>query len=141
MIIADTSGLLAAMDPDELHHSTCRAVIEMETAPLVMSPFVLCELDYLVSRKLDIEAELAMLEDIAAEAYQLAPIDPGDVATALGIVEQYRDLGIGLSDAFIVALANKHRTVDILPLDDRHFRAMLSTNGQPFRLLPADLEQ
>lgn len=35
MIIADTSGLLAAMDPDEVHHAACRAVVEQEGTPLV----------------------------------------------------------------------------------------------------------
>lgn len=141
MIIADTSGLLAAMDPDELHHEACRSAVEMATTPVIVSPFVLCELDYLVARKLGVDAELAMLGDFAAGAYRLAPMDSGDVATARGIVEQYRDLGVGLSDASVVTLADKHRSIDILTLDERHFRAMRSSGGQPFRLLPADRDE
>jgi hypothetical protein len=35
--------------------------------------------------------------------------------------------------------ADKHGTADILTLDERHFRAMRTRNGQAFRLLPADL--
>ena len=138
MIIADTSGLLAAMDPDEVHHDACRAVVEGEREPLVLSPFVLAELDYLVARKLGTEAELAMLADVAAGAYRLAPMEPGDVAAARDVVERYRDLGIGLTDASIAVLATKYGTEDILTLDERHFRAMRVEKGRSFRLLPAD---
>ena len=138
MIIADTSGLLAAMDPDEVHHEACRSVIEAEGAPLVLSPFVLAELDYLVTRKLGTEAELAMLRDVSAGAYRLIPMDSGDVASARSVVARYRDLGIGLTDASIAVLAEKYGTFDVLTLDERHFRAMRSGKGDAFRLLPAD---
>jgi hypothetical protein len=138
VIIADTSGLLAAMDPDEVHHEACRAVVEGERVPLLLSPFVLAELDYLVTRKLGTEAELAMLGDVAAGAYHLIPMDSGDVASARGVVDRYRDLGIGLTDASIAVLAEKYGTFDVLTLDERHFRAMRSGKGDIFRLLPAD---
>jgi predicted nucleic acid-binding protein len=138
VIIADTSGLLAALDPDEVHHDACRAVVEGATAPLVVSPFVLCELDYLVTRKLGVDAELVLLDDIAAGAYQLASMSAGDVAASRAVVEQYRDLNVGLADASLVVLAQRHRTADILTLDDHHFRAMRTNTGRLFRLLPAD---
>jgi predicted nucleic acid-binding protein len=138
VIIADTSGLLAAMDPDETHHAACRAVVEEAAEPLVLSPLVLAELDYLVSRKLGQDAELAMLDDVAASAYHLAPLDSGDIAAARRLVERYRDLAIGAADASVVVLAERHRTVDILTLDARHFRAIRNGKGRPFRLLPAD---
>ena len=138
MIIADTSGLLAAMDPDEVHHDACRAVVEGERVPLLLSPFVLAELDYLVTRKLGTEAELAMLGDVAAGAYRLVPMDSGDVASARSVVDLYRDLGIGLTDASVVVLAERYGTLDVLTLDERHFRVMRSDKGDTFRLLPAD---
>jgi uncharacterized protein len=138
MIIADTSGLLAALDPDEIHHDACRRVVETATEPLVLSPFVLCELDYLVARKLGIGAEQTLLDDVAAGAYRLAHIGSGDVASARSVLDRYRDLGVGVTDASVVVLADRHGTVDVLTLDHRHFRAMHSAAGHPFRLLPAD---
>ncbi len=138
MIIADTSGLLAALDPDELNHDACRRVVETATEPLIMSPFVLCELDYLVTRKLGTVAELLLLGDVAAGAYRLAQMGPGDVAAARTVIDRYRDLGIGLTDASVAVLADRHATADILTLDQRHFRAMRRPNGESFRLLPDD---
>jgi hypothetical protein len=32
----------------------------------------------------------------------------------------------------------RHRTRDLLTLDERHFRALRGAGGKPFRLLPAD---
>ncbi len=138
MIIADTSGLLAAMDADEVHHAACRSIVEQEPNPLLLSPLVLAELDYLVARKLGVDAELMMLEDVAAGAYRLASMEASDVAEARQIVDRYRDLGIGLTDASIAVLASKYGTAEILTLDERHFRAMRFGRGRTFRLLPAD---
>jgi predicted nucleic acid-binding protein len=139
VIIADTSGLLAAMDPDERHHEVCRRVIEAETQPAIVSPFVLAELDYLISRKLGVAAELAMLDDVAAGAYRLAEIGSGDIAACRTIAAHYRALRLGLADASVIHLANRHATAAVLSLDERHFRAVADAKGRPFRLLPADL--
>jgi hypothetical protein len=99
---------------------------------------VLAELDYLVARKLGVDAELMMLEDVAAGAYHLVPMDASQVAGARTIVDRYRDLDIGVTDASIVAIVTKYGTADVLTLDERHFRTMRSAKGRTFRLLPAD---
>ena len=55
------------------------------------------------------------------------------------IIQQYSDLGLGLADASILVLADRHGATDILTLDQRHFRAVRGRAGRNFRLLPADL--
>ena len=126
------------MDPDEMHHDACREMIEQEGHPLILSPFVLCELHYLVLRKLGPDAETVLLDDVASGAYELATMGRGEVASARSVAERYRDLSVGLADASVVVLAERHRTIDILTLDERHFRAMQPSKGSSFRLLPAD---
>ena len=65
--------------------------------------------------------------------------EPGrDVAAAQTIIERYADLQLGLADVSIVVLAQRYNCLDLLTLDQRHFRAVLGPNGVPFRLLPAD---
>ena len=54
------------------------------------------------------------------------------------MLDGYADLGIGLADASIVVLAGRHRTLDVLTLDERHFRSITGPRDRPFRLLPAD---
>ena len=138
MIVADTSGLLAALDPDEVHHDACRRVVEGQSEPLLLSPFVLNELDYLISRKLGPDAAQTLLEDVALGAYQLIPFEAGDVAACRNLVVRYKDAMLGVADASVMLLANRHRTTSILTLDERHFRTVRTDRRQPYRLLPAD---
>jgi predicted nucleic acid-binding protein len=54
-------------------------------------------------------------------------------------MELYADLGIGLADASVVVLANRYDTLDVLTLDERHFRVFRRSRDLPFRLLPSDV--
>ena len=49
MILLDTSGLLAALDARQEWHSDAAASLTAASPPLLLSPFVLAELDYLLS--------------------------------------------------------------------------------------------
>jgi predicted nucleic acid-binding protein len=139
VIVLDTSGLLAAMDSSQRHHRAAAAALRASEAPFLLSPFVLAELDYLVSTRVSSRAAAALLGQVADGAYQLEPMTAEDVAHAAEIAGQYRALELGLADASIVVLAERHRTHDVLTLDERHFRAVSGPLGRPFRLLPADL--
>ena len=138
MIVLDTSGLLAAIDGSQHLHAEAAAAIRGSDAPRLLSPFVLAELDYLLATKVSPQAAVALLDQVAAGAYRLEPMAAEDVARASEIVVQYRDLQLGLADASLVVLAERHRTLDVLTLDERHFRAISGPGGRPFRILPAD---
>lgn len=138
MILLDTSGLLAAMFSDQADHPACRQALLEAAPPLVLSPFVLAEVDYLIGRLAGVDAELLLLEEVAAGAYDLAEFTRSDVARARQVAEQHRDLEIGLADASLVVLSERTGTLDVLTLDQRHFRTLVGTAGRPFRLLPAD---
>ena len=138
VIVLDTSGLLAAIDSSQRFHDAAKEVLGGAVDPLILSPFVLAELDYLLATRVGREAELALLEEVARETYRLASFSIGDVAEARRIIVQYADLRIDLADASNVVLANRHDTLDMLTLDERHFRTLSGLGGRPFRVLPAD---
>lgn len=138
MILVDSSGLLAAIDASQRDHKATAQALGASEPPLLLSPFVLAELDYFLASRIGSSAEVALLEEVAAGAYQLESFDRDDVADALTFIEQYADLQIGLADASLIVLADRHNTSDILTLDERHFRAVRRSRGEAFRLLPAD---
>jgi predicted nucleic acid-binding protein len=138
VILLDTSGLLAALDGSQRHHAEASRALRQAAGPRVLSPFVLAELDYLLARKVGSHASLALLDEVARGAYGIAPFDAGDVAAARDVMARYSDHDIGLADASIVVLADRHATGDVLTLDERHFRTLRRTAGDPFRLLPGD---
>jgi uncharacterized protein len=137
LILLDTSGLLAAVDPSQTRHRQAADALRAAAAPLVLSPFVLGELDYLVVERVGRAAELDLLDEVGRGAYRIEQFASRDIADAHEIVYRYADLGIGLADASIVVLARRYDLHDVLTLDERHFRVLQGPRG-PFRLLPAD---
>lgn len=138
MILLDTSGLLSALFHDQRHHEACATALRAAEPPLIVSPFVLAEIDYMITKYANVQAEVDFLGDVAAGAYVIAPVGASDIARALEIIERYRDVDVGLTDASIVVLSERYETRDVLTLDERHFRSLRTGNGQSFRLLPAD---
>jgi uncharacterized protein len=138
VIILDTSGLVAAYGQDQARGNDVREVLHGDAGPLVLSPFVLAELDYMIVSRLGVPAEQDMLQDVAAGVYRLAEFTQQDVAQARSVVAKYADLKIGLTDASIVVLAARHATTRVLTLDLRHFRAVRPLQGGSFTILPDD---
>jgi uncharacterized protein len=138
VIVLDTGGLYAALDANENLHGTAVAALATARPPRLLSPFVLAELDYLIGTRVGHDAQLALLDEVERGAYQLEPFAPEDIAKARQLMEQYEDLRIGLADASVVVLAMRHRVLDLLCTDERHFRALRGPGGKRFRLLPRD---
>jgi predicted nucleic acid-binding protein len=63
----------------------------------------------------------------------------GDISKARAVIARHAALQIGLADASIVVLAERHRIWEVLTLDQRHFW-VLTAAGEPFRILPADAD-
>jgi predicted nucleic acid-binding protein len=138
VILLDTSGLLAALDASEEHHQKAAAALKAAGEPRLLSPFVLAELDYLLTRHVSARVARTVLAEVANGAYDLAPFGAEDVGRVAEVLDRYADLGLGLADASIVVLAERHRAWDVLTLDERHLRAISGPRNRPFRLLPAD---
>jgi RimJ/RimL family protein N-acetyltransferase/predicted nucleic acid-binding protein len=137
-LILDTSGLFAFLDRAAPQHEATAAVVDAEAGPFLLSPFVLAELDYLLGSRVHVDAELALLDDVARGVYHLVGFTAADVTQAREVVARYADLHVGLADASLVVLAGRHETNRMLTLDERRFRAMRTPSGQPFVILPAD---
>lgn len=136
-VLIDTSGLLAALFADQDGHRECAAALLAADGPLVLSPFVLAELDYLIGRLDGVDSQLALLDEVSRGAYELVTFSAHDVGLARSIAGRYRDLRVGLADASIVVLARRLSETDVLTLDERHFRVLAAEH--PLRLLPADV--
>jgi predicted nucleic acid-binding protein len=50
VILLDASGLLSALDESQRHHDECARLLGAASPPLLLSPFVLAELDELLMR-------------------------------------------------------------------------------------------
>ncbi|WP_019812170.1 type II toxin-antitoxin system VapC family toxin [Saccharomonospora halophila] len=142
MIVVDTGGVLASRDEAHPEHATVARLLRNNNENLLLSPFVLAECDYMLATRLGDGAAREFLDDVANGAFQLVEYDAGDVATALGLIDRYRDLSLGITDASLVVIAARYETTRILSFDHRHLRAVSPLWGAPsFTLVPTDEDE
>jgi hypothetical protein len=135
-MIVDTSAILAFFDRDEPDHEALTALLSQSSEPLVVSPYVVAEVDYLVGTRLGIPAEIAALREMAGGAWELASIDSTDLIRTVPIIERYAEHAIGVADASNVVLADRYRTTTIATLDRRHFSVLRPLSGGYFAIVP-----
>ncbi|MFE7935847.1 PIN domain-containing protein [Streptomyces griseoincarnatus] len=143
VVIADTSGLLAALDSCHPEHQASNEAI-MVAGLLVMSPLLLAEIDHVATRELGREAALSAVDDIRHWVGRGRVVLPEITEDHLGVAQsmraRYRDLDLDLADAVNVALAAEYDTDAVLTLDRRDFRAVRPLGRhKAFRVLPDDL--
>jgi uncharacterized protein len=110
VILHDTNGVLAAVDPRQVHHAAAARVL-VRPQRRILSPFLLAELDSLVASNGGQMAELTVLGDVGRGAYELEACSAEDV-DAIGVIKRYADLGLGLADASIVVLARRYNCIE-----------------------------
>jgi hypothetical protein len=140
VIVLDTSVAYALLDGADRRHPEAARWYKASADDLVTTPLVLAELDHLAMTRAGGAAARAFHRDLAAGAYVVEWWD-GAAAEAVAVAESYADLGLGLTDASLVALCARYSTTDVATFDERHFRAVRPlAGGTAFRLIPIDLE-
>ena len=135
-MIVDTGALLAFFDTDEPDHEAVSAVLGTAAEPLVVSPYVVAEFDYLVASRLGVSAELAVLRELTGGAWDLPAVGVEELVQARAVIARYADQNVGVADASNVILADRYRTRTIVTLDRRHFDVLRPLSGGRFRILP-----
>ena len=143
IIIADTSGLIAASDKNAAEAADCRTVLA-ESGAVIISPLVLTEVDHLAKSRFGGTARTAIVDSILFQArrgrFEIPAISLDFLETARKVQRRYSALDLDLADGVNVALAAEYRTDVVLTLDRRDFRAIHPlTPHASFRLLPDDL--
>ena len=140
-LVVDAGALYAQADADEPRHAAVAEILRAERESLVTSELAVAEADYLILERLGIDVELAFIEDLAAGTFEVECLTRNELRVARRLVEQHRDLRIGLADASLVVLADRYRTTRLLSFDERAFRTVAPLTGGTFTILPADLDR
>ena len=138
MIVVDTSLIYALLDRRDNGHDTAVSWYDATTEMFVTTPLVLAETDHLTLARGTVRAAAAFRRDIVAGVWA-TEWWPGAAADSAAIADRYSDLGVSLTDASLVALADRVGTSSIATFDERHFRAIRPlSHAAAFELLPAD---
>ncbi|MEU2726498.1 PIN domain-containing protein [Streptomyces griseoviridis] len=141
--VADTSVLLAVYNRKDHHHETSVHALSLVDR-IVVSPMVLAELDYHLTRKISGRAAADALASMRAWAgtnrLTLASVGWPLLAEAERLMRRYADQdAIGITDAVNAALAWTLPQPVVLALD-HHYRDVIAprtATEQPLQVLPA----
>ena len=134
LAIVDTSAIYAAADLDEPDHDRCVEVLARGDLDLVIPTLIVGEATYLVATRQGAGFEAAFLRGLVTLAIEPPAVD--DWPKIADLVERYANVGLGTADASIAVLAERLGTDLVITLDRRHFGAIRTLDGRPFRLLP-----
>ena len=137
-LLIDAAPIVALADPNEPHRESVLATLRAEPGDLVMPAPTTAEIDYLLGQRFGKTARRAFLRDLAHGRFNVACLEREDYNTIIDLEVRYSDLGLGLADCALVALAERYRTTRILSFDERHFRAVTPLGGGVFTIMPAD---
>lgn len=140
MILVDSNVLIALLSADDNNHQVATDLIDATTEDLLVPPTVVAEVCFLVSeRNHDRSAEVAFLRSFTEpDGLTLAELTTDDTARMADLTEQYADLGLGGTDASVIALAERLGIEQVATFDRRHFPAVRPTGNRPPALLPLD---
>lgn len=133
-IVLDTSVIVALFNQNDANHGAAHDWVTSTDEDLVTTPLALAEMDYHILRGGGVDAAAILWDDFESGAYGLRWWAEG-LHETIRIARRHPFLG--LADASLVALAGILRT-DRIATFDQHFRSVLTPDGEPFVVLPAD---
>ncbi|MBA3487997.1 MAG: PIN domain-containing protein [Longispora sp.] len=136
MLIVDTGPLVAYLNKNDSDHQACAQLLESRTDELLVTPYAVTEACYMLSKFVSPDAEINLIEAIAAGDLTQVDILGSDLVRIAQIMRQYRGFPLGIADASAVAIAERYNLTEVATLDQRHFRAVTPQHMNAFVLLP-----
>lgn len=134
-MITDTGVVYASMDRSDPSHSACIELLQRTGSPLVVPSPVLVELDWLGDAR-GVPLLDATLDAVENGAIEVIDLSAADYVRIRELCQQYRDLGLGMVDASVVAVAERLGEETIATLDHRHFSVVRPRHVASFMLVP-----
>ncbi len=131
-LLCDTGALLDYLVATAPDHRAFREAIDRSRARYVPG-LVLAEVDYFLRKER--EAMGALVRDLSRGAFTYAAPTLALLDRAMDIDREYADLGLGLVDASVVALAEELGVYRLATRDVRHFSAVRLRGGRSFELV------
>jgi predicted nucleic acid-binding protein len=130
-LICDTGALLDYLVESAPDHGLFRRAIERARTRYVPG-LVLAEVDYFLRDERP--AMELFMQDLARGAFTYAPPTIDQLSRAMEIDRRYADLGLGLVDGSVVALAEGLGIRRLATRDVRHFAAVRLRDAKSFEL-------
>jgi uncharacterized protein len=138
LILVDTNVLVAAARPDDDLHARAAPLLRSLRASseaLFVAPTVVAEVCYMLATWGGAGAEATFLRSFG-RGLELAALIDEDLSRMAELVERYSDLGLGGTDASVIALAERLGINQVATFDRRHFSVVRPNHVEALTLLP-----
>lgn len=135
-VIADTGPLYALVDKSDAWHERVVTWWRERARNVVIPVSVLPEVSYLLQTRIGPAAEQAFIRAVADGEFNTESLEPGDIARAAALMQEYVDLPLGFVDATVVATCERLGVREILTTDRRHFGVVCPLHTRTLVLLP-----
>jgi uncharacterized protein len=135
VLLVDTNVLLAAVDVSTPEHRRCAALLDDRT-DLIIVTTVATETAWMIESRLGPRAEFVFVSSIAAGELTVVELTQADWLRSAQLIEIYADLGLGLVDASVVAVAERLNLTEIATMNRRDFAVVRPAHSNAFELLP-----
>lgn len=132
-VIADTGPLVAAANRRDRAHELAAAIVIASGRDLVIPTLVLAEADHLLRTRVGVQSARLLLGAVTSGQHAVAYMTIELLRRATEIDVQYGDLDLGLTDASVMAVAERE-DAPVLTFDFEDFRAVPSASG-PWELV------
>ena len=131
-LICDTGALIDYLVESAPDHTLFRDAINKARTRYVPG-LVLAEVDYFLRDERS--AMHVFMQDLARGAFTCAAPTVGQLSRAMEVDRHFADLGLGLVDGSVVALAESLGIRRLVTRDVRHFAAVRLRDGRAFELV------
>jgi uncharacterized protein len=111
-------------------------MLELYAAQLFVLSTVVAETSWELENNIGVAAEAGFLDAIIVGELKVIDLLADDDVRAVDLIRQYADLGLGLVDASVVAIAERLGITTIATLDRRDFAVVRPAHISGFELVP-----
>lgn len=135
--IATAGAIYALYDSSDARHIDFVRLFQRSDLSILAPDFVLPEADFLIRRHLGASAQADFLQGLAEEYFTVEPTTAADWKHAARLIREHSAMRLSLTEATVVAVAERLNAQALLAADDKRFRPIRT--AKRLALLPADL--
>lgn len=135
-LLVDTNVWVAAHDERDPDHQRCAGVLRDHRGELAAPATVVAETAWFIEDRHGPAAEARFLRLIPSRAVDVIDLTAADWQRCVELIETYSELGLGVVDASIVAIAERLGLDTIATMNTRDFHVVRPVHIDTFTLIP-----
>ena len=136
LLVVDTGVLVSSVDSSEPHHDASASLLRDHAGALAVPGPVVPETAWFIESRLGPAAESQFLRLITGGELEVIDLTIADYQRCITLIDTYADIGLGLVDASVVAIAENLGVTVIATHNQRDFRVVKPNHVDAFTLLP-----